>query len=174
MGRKIILSLAMSLDGYIADPDGNYAWIKGDGHSNLNTHDKWDYEKFLENIDVVVMGRNCFDQKMHEDFRKKTVYVATSKDMTDFDNIHFVKEPVHRILTEERQKDGKDIFLFGGGLLVDGFLQSDLIDEYIIGIIPTILGKGRPLFLGNNPPIQLKLDTYTIEEGIAILHYSRR
>ena len=53
--------------------------------------------------------------------------------------------------------------------MVDHFLKADIIDEYIIGIIPTILGKGRPLFLGNNPKIDLSLQYYTVEDGIVIM-----
>ena len=72
------------------------------------------------------------------------------------------------------RNEGKNIFLFGGGVLVDHFLKADIIDEYIIGIIPTILGKGRPLFLGNNPKIDLSLQYYTVEDGIVIMKYSKR
>ena len=55
MNGKIILNLAVSLDGYIADLDGGYDWIVGDGNSTLNTENKWSHDKFLENIDVVVI-----------------------------------------------------------------------------------------------------------------------
>ena len=55
----------------------------------------------------------------------------------------------------------------------DNFIKKDVIDQYIIGIIPTILGKGRPLFLGNNPKINLHLDQYILDNGIVILKYSK-
>ena len=58
MKRKIILNLAMSIDGYIANEDGGFDWIVGDGDESLDTQNKWNYEKFLEGIDTVVMGRN--------------------------------------------------------------------------------------------------------------------
>ena len=174
MSRKIIMTLAMSIDGYIADTEGGYDWITGDGNRTLNTQNKWDYGKFLEGIDLVVMGKNCYDQKFHKDFKDKTVYVATSKSLEDYDNIHFINGEISKTILEERQKDGKDIFLFGGGVLIDSFIKADIIDEYIIGIIPTILGKGRPLFLKNNPTLLLKLDTYSIDDGVVVLHYSKR
>ncbi|NTW71779.1 MAG: dihydrofolate reductase family protein, partial [Eubacteriaceae bacterium] len=79
-----------------------------------------------------------------------------------------------RSIIDEKQKDGKDIYLFGGGILVDNFIKSDMIDEYIIGIVPTILGTGKPLFLGNNPTIKFNLDSYTLDSGIMVLHYSKR
>ena len=174
MKRKIILNLAMSIDGYIADEDGGFAWIVGDGDERLDTQNKWDYEKFLEGIYIVVMGKKCYDQGFLDDFKDKKVYVATSKQLEDHDNISFINGDICKVIEEERKKEGKDIFLFGGGVLIDSFLKADIIDEYIIGIIPTILGSGRPLFLGNNPKIDLHLDEYITDKGIVILKYSKR
>ncbi len=174
MNRKIILNLAISLDGYIASDDGGFDWIVGDGDSKLDTKNKWDYSEFLEDIDVVVMGKNCYDQNFYNDFKDKKVYVATSKDIKNHENIHFINGDIVKTIEEERKNEGKDIFLFGGGGLVDNFIKADIIDEYIIGIIPTILGKGRPLFLGNNPQINLHLDEYITDSGVVILKYSKR
>lgn len=64
--------------------------------------------------------------------------------------------------------------LIGGGILIDSFIKADIIDEFIIGIIPTVLGKGRPLFLGNNPTVKLKLEEYYIDNGVTILCYKKR
>lgn len=174
MSRKIILNLAVSIDGYIASDDGGFNWIVGDGDTKLDTKNKWDYEKFLEGIDIVVMGKKCYDQNFHNDFKDKKVYVATSKELQNHENIYFVNDDIVSVIEEERIKDGKDVFLFGGGSLVDNFLKADIIDEYIIGIIPTILGSGRPLFLGNTPKIDLHLDDYFMDGGVSILKYSRR
>lgn len=172
MSGKIILNLAISIDGYIASEDGSYDWIVGDGDSKLDTDKKWDYNKFLENIDVVVMGKNCYDQDFHKDFEGKKVYVATSKNLEGYKNIHFINKDIVKVILEE--KEDKNIFLFGGGILLDSFIKEDIIDEYIIGIIPTILGSGRPLFLGDNPKIDLHLDEYISDNGIVILKYSKR
>lgn len=164
----------MSLDGYIADEQGGFDWIKGDGDSRLNTDNKWDYNKFLEEIDIVVMGKRCYDQGFLEDFKDKTIYVATSSSLEDTENIHFVNGDICQTILNECQKEGKDIFLFGGGVLIDAFLKADIIDEYIIGIIPTILGQGRPLFLGGHSKIDLHLQELISDEGIVILRYSKR
>lgn len=66
------------------------------------------------------------------------------------------------------------INLFGGGGLVDNFIKANIIDEFIVGIIPIILGKERPLFLENNPTIKLHLDEIFVENGITILKYTKR
>ena len=73
MNRKIIMNLAMSIDGFIADENGGFDWIVGDGNNRLNTEKQWDYNKFLDRIDTVVMGKNCYDQKFYEEFKEKTV-----------------------------------------------------------------------------------------------------
>lgn len=174
MKRKIILNLAMSLDGYIASEDGGYDWIVGDESEALNTKNIFSFEKFLEDIDIVVMGKKCYDQNMHNDYKNKKVYVATTEEVDNHDNIHFISGDICKIIKEEKEKEGKDIYLYGGGILIDSFLKEDIIDEYIIGIIPIILGKGRPLFLDNNPTIKLQLNEYFVENGITILKYTKR
>ena len=173
MTGKIILNLAVSLDGYIADKDGGYSWIVGDGNFTLNTENKWSHDKFLENIDVVVMGKKCFDQDMHKEYQDKEVYIATSKKLEDFENYHFINGDIVKEIEKLKNK-GKNIYLFGGGILIDSFVKADVIDEYVIGIIPTILGKGIKLFYDNNPKIDLNLEYYAVEDGIVIMKYSKR
>lgn len=173
MSGKIILNLAISLDGYIADENGGYDWIVGDGNTKLNTENKGDFDKFLEGIDVVVMGRNCYDQNFHNDFKNKDVYIATSENIADYENYHFISGDICKTISDLKNQ-GKNIFLFGGGVVIDSFVKADIIDEYIIGIIPTILGKGRKLFLENNPKIDLNLQEYSVEDGIIVMKYSKR
>ena len=173
MNGKIILNLAVSLDGYIADKNGGYDWIVEDSNSTLNTENKWCHNKFLENIDVVVMGKNCFDQNMHKDFNGKDVYIATSKYIENFENYHFINGDIVKEI-EKLKNEGKNIYLFGGGVLIDNFIKADVIDEYVVGVIPTILGEGRKLFYDNNPKIDLTLENYAVEDGIVIMKYSKR
>jgi len=173
MEGKIILNIAISLDGFIASENGTFQWIKGDGDNSLNTEKTQNFEKFMEAIDIVVMGNRCFKQDLAKDFASKKVLVATREEKPVEGNIHFINGDIVSMLEIEKQKN-KNIYLFGGGILIDPFIKANVIDEYIIGIIPTILGNGRRLFLDNNPNLILHLDKYTIEEGIPILHYSKR
>jgi len=156
MRRKVILNLAMSLDGFIADESGGYSWIKGDGVGACDTAIKYDFKRFLEEIDTVVMGRKCYDQGMHRDFQDKKVYIASKMRRAGDKNVIF-SDDICRAVREEQEKEGKHIYLFGGGEMLDGFLREDIIDEYIVGIIPVILGSGRPLFLHGTPKINLRL-----------------
>lgn len=172
--RKIILSLAMSLDGYILDKNGGYAWITGDGDHSIDTDQKFDFNAFLEKIDVIVMGRISYEDAMMQLFKDKRVIVATSKDMKGNDNVEFIKDDVIGYIQRLQQEEGKDIFLYGGSVLADQFMKADIIDEFIIAIVPMILGSGKPLFFDNNPQVKLHLDRYTIQEGLSVLEYSRR
>lgn len=176
MGGKITLHLAISVDGYICDEDGGYDWITGHGDSGLDTEQDYPFSDFLGGIDVVVMGNTCYRQGFLDDAKEyegKTIYVAASSEREDTGHIRFIGGDIVPVLRKEREA-GRRIFLFGGGLTIDPFIKADVIDEYVIGIIPIVLGRGRPLFLGNNPTIPLRLDRYSIRDGIPVLHYSKR
>lgn len=171
MTRKIIFSAAMSLDGFIADQKDGYDWIQGDGHHDLDTKERWNYPAFLSTIDTVLMGRRCYELGQHKDFTDQQVIVATSQAIKD-SSVNFTSDALHTIKTL-KQKEGKDVFVFGGASLIQSLVQADVIDRYIIGIVPVILGKGIRLF-GESELIKLHLFKQTFEEGIVILHYERR
>lgn len=174
MSGKIILNLAISLDGFIADNDGGFEWIVGQGDKSCDTEKQLDFHKdFLSNIHIVVMGKKCYDQGFHKDYEDKKVYIATSQEIEYNNNLYFIKGDIVKVIKEEKDK-GNNIFLFGGGGLVDNFIKADAVDEYIIGIIPTILGSGRPLFLGGNDEIKLHLNEYFVSDGVVIMKYSKR
>ncbi|MCP4523337.1 MAG: dihydrofolate reductase [Candidatus Gracilibacteria bacterium] len=174
--RKIILNLAMSLDGYICDEDGGFDWIKGDGNKSNDTKTQFNYQKFLESIDTIVMGKKAYLDCGIENFESKKVYVATSKkNDSKCESVKIINGDISKQIVSLKEKaEGKNIWLFGGAGLTDSFIKNNIIDEYIIGIIPTILGKGRKLFLENNPEIKLQLEESTTQEGIVILKYSIR
>ncbi|MGL4773436.1 MAG: dihydrofolate reductase family protein [Clostridium sp.] len=173
MDGKIILNLAVSLDGYISDENGGFDWIVGQNDKSLDTEKQLVFDDFVKGIDIVVMGKNCYNQGFHKDYKNKMVYIATNESLEDYENVHFIKGDIVSIL-EERKRSGENIFLFGGGVVIDPFIQKNAIDEYIIGFIPTILGKGRPLFLGDNKEINLNLDEYYVSDGIVVMKYSKR
>lgn len=172
--RKLVLSLAMSIDGYILDEEGGFEWITGDGDSTLDTKEKFDFDVFLGKMDTVVMGRVSYEDATMEFFKDHRVIVATSRNMEDHDNIEFIKDDIVGFVSKLMKEDGKDIFLYGGSILVDYFMKADIIDEFVIAVVPMVIGKGKLLFLGNNPSVKLHLDRYTVKEGMTIVEYSRR
>lgn len=174
MKKKIILNLAISLDGFIADHDGGFAWIQPSGDNRLNTDRIWSHQQFLEQISAIVMGRRSYEQQLHTEYGNKQIYVVTSTQREDEGNVHFIGKDLCREVIALKEEARGDIYLFGGGLSIDLLLKAGLIDEYIIGVIPMILGKGIPLFLHDHPAIPLKLTDYYVEDGIVILRYIPR
>ncbi|MDP2814159.1 MAG: dihydrofolate reductase family protein [Erysipelotrichaceae bacterium] len=169
MDKKIKCTLAISLDGYIADEQGGYDWIVGDGSHENNTEKKWDFEAYMSDVDVVVMGRNCYDLQMHKEFANKEVIVMTSR-KTDDNSVTFLSENIRSHLIDIRKT--KNIFVFGGGNVVSQL--KDIIDEYAIGIIPIILGKGIPLFHPDENRVKLNLKEIMCEDGIVVLTYTKK
>lgn len=178
MMRKIIFNLAMSVDGYISDDDGGFEWIVGENNNLLDTKEQFEFNKFLETCDTIVMGRKSYEdipKETFDEFSDKKVYLVTNKKLSvNKDNVEIINGDIVEKILKLKKEEGKNIWLFGGAILADTFIKADVIDEYIIGIIPCILGKGRKLFLENNPTINLHLKNYSFSDGIGVLTYAKR
>lgn len=164
----------MSLDGFIVDKEGGFGWIKGYNDKSLDTDQSFNFAEFLDSVDVIVMGRKSYEDIGAGDYSLKRVIVATSKIMKNYDNVEFVDSEIVDYIKEIQKSDGKNIWLFGGSGLTDNFMKADVVDEFIVGIIPILLGEGKPLFYGGSPTVKLHLDSLTVQEGIPVLKYSRR
>lgn len=177
MNRNIVLYIAVSLDGYIARKNGAVDWLVG----NNDTPDIDNgYDRFYSTIDTVVMGRTTYEQVINElspdvwVYEGKKCYVATTRKFELDDRVEFISGNIAGFIDNLKKQEGRDIWLVGGGKLIDQFIKQNLIDKYIISIIPTILGDGIPLFLENNPQIKLKLTGTRSIDGIAELTYVKR
>ena len=177
--RKIILFIAMSLDGYIADSKGSVDWLRGQGDDNENIDT---YSEFVKNIDTILMGWNTYHQVVTELSPKEwvyndfTTYVVTHNEHehTSSEKIRFVNiNPVDlvKILKEET---GRDIWICGGANLVHQLVNEDLIDCYYITVVPTLLGDGIRLFENAKQEIQLRLLNTQSYNGMTDLIYTRR
>lgn len=180
---KLILNLAMSLDGYIADMDGGYGWIQGSGKNPLDTEKGWDFKEFLEGVDLVLMGRKSFDGLVGPELRGKEILVASRKRQGTLlpSDLHgpvtFIGglgEDITGIVQERLQEEGIEVYLYGGGETAWPFLEAGMVDELILGLIPVTLGQGIPLFRAGGVPQEWTLVDRIIEEGIVILHYHTR
>ena len=178
MKRKIILNLAMSIDGYISDEDGRFEWIAGENDNSKDTKEQFDFNEFLNTCDTIVMGRKSYEdipEETFEEFKHMKIYVVTNSEFkVNRDNVEIINGDIVNKILKIREEEGKNIWIFGGAILADSFIKADVIDEYIIGLIPCILGKGRKLFLENNPNINLHLENYSFSDGIGILTYTKR
>lgn len=174
MKRKVILYIAVSVDGFIADEKGGVDWLLG--HDKEDTSD-YGYGEFARGIDTVIMGKTTYEQIafeispdkwMYEDL---TTYVLTHKQYEDKENIHFIEADAYAVLDTLKQKPGKDIWICGGANMIHPLLEKDAIDELQISIIPTLLGKGIPLFQERSHVSLLELIEHHSENGILLTTY---
>ncbi|HFI0420825.1 TPA: dihydrofolate reductase family protein [Streptococcus suis] len=176
MTRRLVLNIAMSLDGFIARKDGSYDWIEGHGSSQYDTSLQFDNAGFFASCDTVIMGRKSLEDcpvEMIEGYEDKQFIIASHNAQIDYDNVRFVKDIVPEI-ERLHSSEGGDIWLFGGAGLVQTCLENKLIDHFIIGIIPTILGERISLFDQLAEEQKLTLVESTVSDGIAMLRYDIR
>lgn len=149
MKRKLILYIATSLDGMIADSEGNIDWLT-DTLTITEADDS--YDTFYKSVDTAIMGSTTFKQVTevlspeHYPYESVRSYIFTSQPAIDSDSIKFVNGDIVAFIETLKKQDGKDIWLVGGASLVTPLVNANLIDTYMITLIPTILGKGIPLF----------------------------
>ncbi len=175
--RKVVLFIAMSLDGFIADQQGGVGWLNGqdvDGE-NVDT-----YSEFVKDVDTILMGWNTYRQVaeelspevwVYEDFM---TYVFTHNRTDSAEQICFTDEDPAALLRRLKTNQGKSIWICGGADLVGQLMRSDLIDEYDISVIPTILGSGIRLFSQLPEERKLALVRTQNYNGIVELVYERR
>lgn len=147
--RKVILYISTSIDGYIADRDGGVSWIDGCG---LPEDLAGSYERFVKDIDTVVMGWNTYHQIVTElspdrwVYEGMDTYVITHRDHDDINGIHFTCEPPCRLIRQLKEKAGKDIWICGGASVVNQLMDDGLVDMLHLTILPVMLGSGIRLF----------------------------
>lgn len=170
---KFILFIATSLDGYIARSDGNIDWLP----SLKADEEDYGYNKFYDSIDAVVMGSNTYKQVLgfgYWPYPGKISYVLTSRNLsTKRNDVLFIKGGVEEVLKNVKEKEYKRVWLMGGGNVASSFINRGLVDEYIIAIVPTILGSGISLY---QSVTELKLDlvsTKSYSSGVVELHYEK-
>jgi dihydrofolate reductase len=174
MPKNIILYIAASLDGFIARKDGSVDWLS----PYEKGQEDYGYNDFYEKIGPIIMGHNTYKQVLsfgEFPYRSKDCFVFTkNKDKRKDENVTFVSS-AKDFISQLNLRDNKNIWLVGGASIVDEFLRSDLIDEFIITIIPILLGDGIPLFKGRSNEKKLKLiDVKTFDPGLVQLHYKRK
>ncbi|GGD14319.1 dihydrofolate reductase family protein [Pontibacillus salipaludis] len=145
MSRNVILYIATSFDGYIADQNGGVDWLhQFEGGSDFG------YYEFMETIDTILMGRKTYEHvlQLADEFpyADKTNYVFSSTLTGENKHVQFTKEAPEAFIERVKKQSGKDIWIVGGASLLKDFIARDLIDEFKIFTMPIILGDGVPLF----------------------------
>lgn len=172
--RKVILYIAMSLDGYIAKNNNDMSFlsiVQKDGED-------YGYNVFIKEIDTVIMGRKTYDWVMTQvkEFPHADIdsYIITRAPAHAKGKISFYTGNLKELILELKQNTGKNIFIDGGAEIVNLLMQDNLIDEYIISIIPILLGDGVRLFNRSIMEQNLELiSSKQYETGLIQLHYKR-
>jgi dihydrofolate reductase len=168
--RLVRFGSAMSLDGYIAGPGGEYDWIVMDPD--------FDFSEHMTQFDTFLIGRKTFEmmRRMGTDPQsmpgaQNLVFSRTLRP-ADYSDVVMSNDAV-RFVTELRAKPGKHIALFGGGDLFRSLLGAGLIDRVEVSLIPVLLGGGIPFLPPPAARTTLKLRKQRLYEktGTIVLEY---
>jgi dihydrofolate reductase len=167
--RRICYSVAASLDGYIAGPQGEFDWIPRDPEI--------DFAALFARFDTLLVGRRTFEGMASAGGPgmpgMKVIVVSRTLRQEDHENVTVVGDDLERTVAGLRAAPGKDIWLFGGGLLFRSLLEMGLVDAVQVAVVPVLLGQGRPLLPPPAPSAKLELTSHRLyrTSGIVLVDY---
>lgn len=177
MTAKASVFIATSLDGFIARPDGNIDWLN---QANTVVPDGEDcgYASFMTTVDVIVMGRNTFEQVLtfgEWPYGDRKAVVLSQQGVVvpvSLRETVSVSAEAPELLVEMLSSEGAQHLYVDGGQTIQSFLNAGLISELTITVIPILLGAGKPLFGALKSDIVLKhLSTNAYEFGFVQSKY---
>jgi dihydrofolate reductase len=175
--RKISLFIAMSLDGYIAKPNDDLSFLKPIEKEG----EDYGYAEFTDTIDTLIIGRRTYDYVLkeiglsHYDNGQRDIYVITRTERPQIGRTTFYTGDITELVKRLKSEKGKNIYCDGGAEVINELLKHDFIDEFIISVIPVLLGNGTRLFKDERPEQTLEFVTVkTFDTGLVQLHYKRR
>jgi dihydrofolate reductase len=190
--RKLKLQMQMSIDGFVAGPNGELDWMGWNWSDDIKKY----VNHLHDTVDTILLGRKMTDGfishwslvvdkhdesskelKESYEFAKKmidipkVVFTKTLKTHT-WINTTLAKGDVSDEVNRLKEQKGKNIIVYGGANFVSSLVKENLIDEYYLFINPTAIGKGMEIFKNLNDKMNLKLiDSSAFECGISLLHY---
>ncbi|RYG53141.1 MAG: dihydrofolate reductase [Chitinophagaceae bacterium] len=186
--RKLILSMNITLDGFIAGPQCELDWHFSYWNNEMSRH----ASEQLSRTDTILLGRVTYTAMakywpsvvMDNSFPRddiafaemmnthaKIVFSATLK-KAGWHNSRLIQRATDAEVTRLKRLPGKDMIIYGSSKLAQSFMKADLIDEYMLWIYPVILGEGKPLFRELNDQSSLRLvDTKSFSSGVILMDY---
>jgi len=177
--RRVILDLAVTLDGFIEGPNGEVDWCIMDPDMDFN--------KFLNQIDTIIYGRKSYelwgqyipknedsdtDKEMWRLVHCKEKYVFSRTQKETDNRAILINDNIVEEVNKLKKKPGRDIWLYGGSSLITTFINLGLVDEFRLSVHPIILGEGKPLFIDINNRINLQIvETKKFSSGVVQLIY---
>jgi dihydrofolate reductase len=175
--RKLSVFIATSLDGYIAKPGNDLSFLK----LVEKEGEDYGYAAFTATIDTIIIGRKTYDYVLkeigpsHYDNGERSVYVITRTERPPSGKTTFYTGNPAELVQRLKSTSGKNIYCDGGAEIINELLKNDLIDEFIISVIPVLVGNGTRLFKDGRPELELKLvNARTFDTGLTQLHYRRK
>jgi len=175
--RKLIVYISMSLDGFLATRDDDLSWLSIAEKEGVD----YGYASFTESVDTYIVGRKTYDVVRNlldgafPQGKQYDCYVITRREKSPENGVTFYTGNLEELIRDIKSKPGKNIYCDGGGVLVKLLMEHDLIDEYIISVMPIILGDGKRLFQGGTPQLNIKLQSSEqYETGVVQLRYARQ
>lgn len=175
--RTLTIYIATSLDGYIAKPNDDLSFLKVVEKEG----EDYGYKEFTKTIDTIILGRRTYDWVLKEigpsyyDNGERNVYVITRIERPNVGKTIFYTKNLSELVQQLKAENGKNIYCDGGAEIINELLKNDLIDEFVISIIPVLVGNGIRLFKDGRPEQQLELvSVKTYDTGLTQLHYKRK
>lgn len=169
---EVVYYVAVSLDGYIAPPDGNTDWL-----SAYNAED-YDFWEFYKSIDALVEGSKTYEQVLRYDewpHPGKPCWVFTHRSLeVSRPEVTLTSDTPSEVVAQLGARGLRRIWLAGGSQLAASFRASGLITEYVFSVVPVFLGAGKPLFATDGPKENLRLvESKSYPHGLIQLRYLR-
>jgi dihydrofolate reductase len=167
--KRLRYQVAVSLDGFIADPNGGYDWIVADPAV--------DFGALFKEFDTAVMGRKTYEVITAEGGTGAmpgldVVVFSRTLPSTRSRGVRVVGDDPREVVADLKAKSGRDIWLFGGGELFRYLLDAGLVDTVEVAVMPVLLGQGIPLLPAGARAKLVLSDLKRLPSGIVVLAYS--
>ncbi|MGK2861097.1 MAG: dihydrofolate reductase family protein [Chitinophagaceae bacterium] len=168
--RKVILQLALSLDGFLEGPNGEFDWCFTDNDYGMID--------FFKRIDAIFIGRKSYEMSLAMGGSappgfpslKEYVFSNSLKDVAG--DRMLVNGDIEMEVNKIKKEPGKDIWLYGGASLTTHFINHSLVDEIVLAVHPILLGRGKLLFQNIRGRIPLKfISSISYPSGLVMLAY---
>lgn len=169
----MILYVSMSLDGYLATDDDDLSWLD----TVEREGEDYGYAEVMSTVDTYIVGRKTYEKILDmvghlPQAEKMECYIITRQERLPEKNVIFYNDDIVHLIEELKREEGQTIMCDGGAEIIKELMKTKLIDEFIISIIPLVLGEGKRLFKGGVPYQDLALINCTsFDSGLVQLHY---
>lgn len=189
--RKIITTMWVTLDGFIAGPNGEMDWIGEIYDEAMGTYEN----NLVSEADTLLLGRVTYQSfagswphvpdnpnasEGEKEYARKLnamrkLVFSRTLESVEWNNSLLLKEVVPEEIEQLKHEPGRDMLIYGSASIIQTLTNHGLIDEYQFLVHPVILGSGKPLFQDIQHQVKLKLvNTRTHPSGVVVLSYQPR